>query len=148
MDAGAGTRALGERHRDVARIVLAAEGTSINVCEGMTGEDRNAVIALLAVDGDVHEPHATHVGQRKLAVHALGFLEAEHVGTVLRDEAGDRLDPQADGIDVPGGDRQAHAGPRGGATIEAAGRRRKAPDSCCPRLQPAAVRLRLATNRL
>ncbi len=45
---------------------------------------------------------------REELVGALGFLEAEHVGLAQLQEAFDVGDPQADRIDVPGGDGQTH----------------------------------------
>ena len=42
--------------------------------------------------------------QRKGLVHRLGFLKADDVGALLIDQAEQEVQPEADGIDVPGGD--------------------------------------------
>ena len=62
--------------------------------EGQARDDGNAVIALLAEFGDVV---ITHVPQRcggKLALRALRFLQAQHVGLPVFEKPGDETDAQ------------------------------------------------------
>src|SRR3546814_6942685 len=44
--------------------------------------------------------------RREVIVYDLGFLKAEDVGLLFAQEALDKLKPEADGVDVPGGDFQ------------------------------------------
>jgi ribosomal protein S18 acetylase RimI-like enzyme len=41
---------------------------------------------------------------RKLVVAALDFLQAKHVRRLILEKAQDLIEPQADGINVPGSD--------------------------------------------
>src|ERR1051325_4673556 len=45
---------------------------------------------------------------RKRVVRAFRLLQADHVRPHGLDEARDQIDAQADGVDVPGGDREGH----------------------------------------
>ena len=70
------------------------------------GNCRNAVKAFLA--GNMHVLIAKlfkHFG-RELALAALDFLKAEHVRLVLFKECRNARGTQADGIDIPGDNRQ------------------------------------------
>src|SRR5699024_3970521 len=58
---------------------------------------------------DVPVSEALQRLEREPVLRALGLLEAQHVRRDLMEEAAHLLDAQADGIDVPGGDGEAHA---------------------------------------
>jgi hypothetical protein len=45
---------------------------------------------------------------RERIVRAFRFLQAQHIGFALAQEAFDIIDPETDGIDVPCGDGEAH----------------------------------------
>ena len=66
------------------------------------------MVALLAVERDVGIAELLELAERELSVGALGFLQAERIGSVLGQEARDQIDAQPHRIDVPGGDRKAH----------------------------------------
>jgi hypothetical protein len=54
----------------------------------------------------------------KLALLALDLLQAQDIGRLLVDEAGDLLGAEADGVDVPGGDTKAHGLALEGSGVE------------------------------
>src|SRR5947208_3689372 len=67
--------------------------------------------ALLSPDPQVS---VTRLGQRlgrELALLAFDFLQAQHVGRLLESEALQVFDPEADGVDVPRSDPEAHSKP-------------------------------------
>src|SRR5215217_5660115 len=71
----------------------------------------NAVIALLAVKGDVLIAETLEALERKLVVRALRLLQAQHVRPRRLDKLRDQIDAQAHRIDVPGGDGELlHSG--------------------------------------
>jgi hypothetical protein len=102
------TRLGPEAHRQMPPVRLAAELMRIDSGEGKAGEDRDPVIALDAVHGDVLVTEPAQGFQRKAVVRALRFLQAEQVGTRGGDEALDEAEAQTHRIDVPGRDGQAH----------------------------------------
>src|SRR5690348_16663556 len=46
--------------------------------------------------------------ERKGVVRAFRFLETQNIGPRALDEFGDKIDAQADRVDVPGGDGEGH----------------------------------------
>ena len=88
-------------HAQMARIALGAKFTLVDRRKRQARDNGDAVIAFLAIDGDMRIAKAVKVGGRKLAVAAFGFLQAEHVGLRLLQKPPDGCDPQPDRIDVP-----------------------------------------------
>ncbi len=94
---------------DVAGVAETGKILCPGLCHRQLGQDRDAVIALFAT--------SDHVGITKrgkdvggdLVDRALAFLQAQDVGGFLAHQPGDEVGAQADGIDVPGGDRKGHA---------------------------------------
>jgi hypothetical protein len=66
------------------------------------------VIAGLTADRDVAVPEFSEPFGWKELLPALDFLQAQNVGLGLAQEARDQIEPQADGVYVPGGDSQCH----------------------------------------
>jgi hypothetical protein len=94
---------------DAAGVALAAgveQGR--HVLQWQARGDGHAVPALLAGDLQVRQAGGDEGLAWKLGLLALDLLQAQHVGPLLVDEAGDLLGAQADGVDVPGGDTEAH----------------------------------------
>src|SRR5690606_37221591 len=81
--------------------------------KGVAREDGDAVIALLALHGDVIVAGLMEGAPGKLVVRALGLLEAEDVRLVVLQEPGHEADPQPDRVDVPSGDGEGHGGSPG-----------------------------------
>ena len=102
-------RLLAERHRDVTRIDLVAEGSDIGGLERQFRDDGDAVIALLPVQRDVLIAETLESLQRKRVVDAFGFLQAQHVRPRRFQEFGDDVDAQAHRVDIPGGQGKTHA---------------------------------------
>ena len=100
----------GQPRRQVPGVADGAEILAENVLEGPLRDGGDAVIALLAMQGDVLVAERAERLFRELVVGALGLLQAEDVGRLLLKEALDERDAQAHGIDVPGGDRKRHRG--------------------------------------
>ena len=67
----------------------------------------DAVITLLPVNRVVGIAHRVEGLARKQLVHHLGFLQAQHIGLPLFQEAFDQVNPAAHRIDVPGRDPPA-----------------------------------------
>ena len=103
------TGLVAERHRDVPRVDLAAEGPHVGLVEGMPRDDRDPVVALLSVQRDVLVAETLEALQRKRVVRTFRLLQAENVRPDRFNEFRDEIDAQTDGIDVPGRDGQAHA---------------------------------------
>ncbi len=85
-----------------------------NLCRGrsVSGRSRasNAVIAGLTAHGDVLvADFGENDFARKLLVPAFDFLQAKDVGHGLGEEARNKPEAQADGIDIPAGDSKHHA---------------------------------------
>ncbi len=97
-----------DRRGDVARVFLAAEAPPVHRAKRPSRDDGDAVIALLAVDLDVAVPGLAEGLEGKIGVRALGFLEAEDIGTLFPKQALHQADPQPDRVDVPGGDGKRH----------------------------------------
>jgi hypothetical protein len=95
-------------------FALAAEQPSVNRAEPPPRDDGDPVIALLAVNLDVPVARFAKRLEREVGVRAFGFLQAEDVGHVFDQEALYQADTQADGVDVPGSDREGHLGNRQG----------------------------------
>ena len=91
----------------MAAVALLAEIAAVDVGEGMARDDGDAVIALLPVERDVPVAELVERGGREIRVRAFRLLQAQHVGLLLLQEAGDGLDAQADRVDVPGDDGEA-----------------------------------------
>ena len=103
-------RLFAERHRDVTRIDLVAEGSDIGGLERQFRDDGDAVIALLPVQRDVLIAEPLEALQRKGVVDAFGFLQAQHVRPRRFEEFGDDVDAQAHRIDIPGCQGEPHEG--------------------------------------
>ena len=73
---------------------------------GSFRQHRDPVIGLLAVDRLVDIAQLAEGLRREQAVLHLGLLQAQHVGLLVPQEAGDQGQPEAHRIDVPGGDFQ------------------------------------------
>src|SRR5215204_7755347 len=99
-DAGRGAGLGSERYREVARILALAEVQAVRLREGVAGEDRHAVVALLAAVGDVRIAERAQLLERKAVVRALRLLQAKNVRPFLLQEPADLLDAQTDGVDV------------------------------------------------
>src|SRR5215472_10324946 len=66
------------------------------------------MISLLTIEGGMGITEPGETLERKLAVRALGFLEADHIGPCEFDKFCHEVDAQAHRIDVPCGDLQFH----------------------------------------
>jgi hypothetical protein len=75
---------------------------------------RDAVVALLAVNDAMRVAERLERRVRELLLAALDFLQAQHIRPLLLEQAGDLVDPQADRVDVPSGDRNHGASDRDG----------------------------------
>ena len=69
----------------------------------------DAVVALHAVQGDVRIATLDEGVAREKVVDDLGFLKADDVGRGLVDQPQHQIEPQADGVDVPGDDAHGDA---------------------------------------
>ena len=78
---------------------------------GTLESDRHAIVGLHALDQPVLVTQRLERLVREVLVRALGFLQAQHVGLAHPQVAFDVTDPEADRIDVPGGDGEAHSPP-------------------------------------
>ena len=68
----------------------------------------NAMMHLLAVEQAVAIPQRFEHVVREGVVDDLGFLQAQHIGGMIAQEAFDDIEPETDRIDVPGGNAQRH----------------------------------------
>ncbi len=89
-------------------ILLAATVVDIGGRERHLREDGHAIIRFHALHQPVRVARRLESQVREEFVGALGLLQAEHVGLAEPEKAFDVGDPQADRIDVPGGDGQTH----------------------------------------
>src|SRR5690606_28329442 len=87
----------------VARLAVVLPVVPGNLSQWNAADRGDAVVALLPVDGAGGVADCLGRGVRELLFAALDLLEAQHVGRLLFEEAGDLIDAQADGIDVTGG---------------------------------------------
>ena len=92
----------------MAAVALGAQVVDGDALEWQAREHRDAVIALLAVDRDVHVAEAAEAPERKRVIGTFRLLQADHVGPRCLDMAGDLIDAQADRVDVPGRQRERH----------------------------------------
>ena len=97
---------VGERDRQMPRVIMAAERAALAAGQRDARDRRDTVVALLAVDRDVLVAECPQIAGRKLAVRALRLLKAEDVGLVLAEETADQGKAKANGINVPGRERQ------------------------------------------
>ncbi len=86
-------------------VAIVARQPGSHLVERGLGQDRDAVEALLAVDGDVVAERLEGL-PRERVVHAFRFLEANDVGTALGEPRCGAVQPLLHGVDVPG--RNAH----------------------------------------
>src|SRR5204862_1849827 len=93
-----------EADRNMARVRLAAETPRIGLNEWLPRDNGHPVVALLAIDCLMNVAQRRQALGRKQVIYDLGLLQAEGVGRVDAEETGDQVQPQPDGIDVPGGD--------------------------------------------
>src|SRR5436853_6377117 len=92
----------------MAAVLLAAVVADRHALERQARRHRDAMIPLLPVERRVRVAEAAEALHRKRVVRALRLLQADHIRPHRLDESRDQVDAQADGIDVPGGDREGH----------------------------------------
>src|SRR5579863_3249427 len=97
----------GDAH--VTGVALVAKSALFVLLDRNARDDRDAVVALLAVDRDVPVAKAMKLSARKFGVRAFRLLQAQHVRPVLFEVSGDVPDAQPNRIDVPGGDRETQS---------------------------------------
>ncbi len=85
--------------------IIAAVG---QLMQGQARDRGDAVIALLAMDGDVLVTECPQRIKWEEVVCHLGFLQAENVGRPGFEEMLDQRHAQSHRVDVPGCDRQCH----------------------------------------
>src|SRR5690606_5509059 len=95
----------------VAAITDGAEIAPLDCRDRAAGNGGNTVIALLAMDLDMAVADVAECLERKLVVRALGFLQAQNVGLGPLEKLDHQGETQANRVDVPGSNRQAHALP-------------------------------------
>src|SRR5690606_40373150 len=88
---------------DVARLAVVLPIVPGDLSQRNAADRGDAVVALLPVHDAMGVADRLERGVPKLLLAALDLLEAQHVARLLFEEAGDLIDAQADGIDVPGG---------------------------------------------
>ncbi len=120
----------GDHAGHAAGVALAAGLDLGRVLDRQARGDGHPVPALLPGDPQVRQAHLGKGLGRELAGLAFYLLHAQHVGRLFAHEAGGLFGAQADGVDVPGADTQAH-GPSSGEAIgescaQVAARRRRA----------------------
>jgi hypothetical protein len=93
---------------DMPAVLLAAAMMDVGGGERHLREDGDAVVGFHALHQPVPVAQRFERQVREDIVRALGLLQAEHVGLAQLQEPFDVGDPQADRIDVPGGDGQTH----------------------------------------
>ncbi|RIV75738.1 hypothetical protein D2V04_15790 [Pelagerythrobacter aerophilus] len=103
----------------MARLAIVLPVVAGELAEGDAADGGNAVITLLPMNRLMDIAHLRQGLGRELALLALDLLQTEHVGRLFAQDAFDLGKTQADGIDVPGGDRE-----HGGGIGSAAGRRK------------------------
>ena len=95
------------QHGDgVAAVDLAAPVEAAWLLERNLRENRDAMVAGLAVQQLVLEAERPQLEQRKQVVADLGLLQAEHVRVDLAHQPAEPVEAQADRVDVPGRDAQ------------------------------------------
>ena len=99
----------GHAGRDAARVTQFADLEGVAVLKRQTACDGDAVPALLARHAKVGHAHVLESAARKLVGGAFDLLQHQDIGRAFGDEAGDLVDAQADGVDVPGGEAKGHA---------------------------------------
>ena len=107
-DARGGFGVRRESHGNVTGIRPAAHFHHGPLRKGKTGQDRDAVIALLTRMNDMVIAAGLEVLEREAVVGTLGFLQAQHVGPPGLEKPADMIDAQADRVDVPGRDGELH----------------------------------------
>ena len=103
---------VGQLDPDMARFAIVLPVVAAEFPERRFRYRRDAVIALLPMHGKMLVSQRAERLVGKLVLLALDLLQAQHIGRLLFDEALDDGHAQADGIDVPGSDRN-HAGALG-----------------------------------
>jgi hypothetical protein len=91
-----------EDNADVTAVAYAAKIKRNRFFDGTTRKDRNAVIALLAMDGLMLVAEFAECLSRKLVILALDLLKAENFRLMMPDEILYQSLPQPNRIDVPG----------------------------------------------
>ena len=104
-----------ERDGEMARMSAPANVAALFKREGDARERGDAVIALLARDRDMGKAERVQLARGEVLLDAFDLLQAEEIGLVRLDEAADEIEPEPDGVDVPGGEAEAHGGERIGA---------------------------------
>src|SRR5690606_20100183 len=84
-------------------VVIVTRQSGPDFVERQLRQDGNAVVALLAVDGDIVAKILEDF-RGKALVGRLDLLQAGDVGLCFADPARDGVEPRPDRVDVPGGD--------------------------------------------
>ena len=90
---------------DMARFAIGLPVIAGHFAQRDPADRGHPVIALLPVDRAVRVAQRFEGFVREVLFLGLDLLQAQHVGLLLFQEAHDLVDPQADRIDVPGGNR-------------------------------------------
>ncbi len=96
---------LGQLDPDMASLAIVLPVVAAEFPERRFRHRRDAVIALLPMHGEMLVSQRAERLVGELVLLALDLLQAQHIGRLLFDEALDDGHAQADGIDVPGSDR-------------------------------------------
>ena len=98
-----------EYDMQMTRVAFGAKVAPSGGHERDTGNDGDAVIALLPADGDMRISGVAERVIRKICVRTLRFLEAQDVRLVPGQVTHDEIDAQAHRVDVPRSDGKCHA---------------------------------------
>ena len=82
-------------------VALETELSFFSIFKWQTRNDGDAVVALLAVDGDMFISKFANFGIGELAIATLGFLKAKNVRLMFNQESSDEVPAMTDGIDIP-----------------------------------------------
>lgn len=108
MDLGS----VGKRRDRVARVLAPAPGLRRARRERLARQERDAVVARLAVYMLMLEAERAHRIVREVRIGDLRFLKAKHVRPVRLDQTRHMVEALADRIHVPRGDAQGHEADR------------------------------------
>jgi len=97
-----------ERDLDMPAVLLATAVMHVGRLERHLRNDGHAVVGFHALHQPMLVAQRRESLVRKGVVRALGLLQAQDVGFSQPQIAFDVVDPETDGIDVPGGDGEAH----------------------------------------
>ena len=100
-----------DRDGEMARVTAPANIAPLFQRERDAGERGDAVIPLLARDRDMGKAERAKLARGKVPLDAFDLLQAEEIGPVGSHEAAHEIESESDGVDVPGGETEAH-GPK------------------------------------